>query len=237
MTQELWHGDCLTLLKNIEDASIDFICIDPPFGLTAPKWDSVVPFNLLWKEFGRIGKAGYITAIFGCQPFTTQVISSNINNFKYCWYWKKNQGTNFFHAKRMPIRKMEEISIFGGKTYNPQITEGHVPTNSAKGCSNGSVYHGSNKRDYTGGKTSRFPDNILDFKCVDNYSRVHPNQKPTSLMEYLINTYTNEGDIVLDCFAGSGSTLVAAKNLGRQFIGIEREEEYFNISKKRLWTT
>jgi len=193
-----------------------------------------VSFNLLWKEFDRIGKCGCITAIFGCQPFTTKVISSNISNFKYCWYWNKNQGTNFFHAKRMPVRKVEEISIFGGKKYKPQITDGHIPTNSAKGHSNGKVYHGTNIRDYEGGKTTRFPDNILNFKCVNNYSRVHSSQKPVDLLEYLIKTYTDELDTVVDCFAGSGSTLVAAKNLNRQFIGIEKEQEYYDICIERL---
>ncbi len=227
-------GDCLELMKDIPDKSIDFICIDPPFGMTAPKWDVIVPFEKMWQEFYRIGKHNFITAIFGSQPFTTKIISSNIKNFKYCWYWNKNQGTNFFHAKRMPIRKVEEICIFGGKLYNPQITEGHIPTNSAKGCSNGAAYHGKNKRDYIGGKTTRFPDNILSFKCVDNYSRVHSSQKPVELLEYLIKTYSNIDDIILDCFTGSGSTLVAAKNLKRNFIGIENNKAYFDIASERI---
>jgi DNA modification methylase len=234
MIREILHGDCLELMKDIPDGSVDFICIDPPYGMTAPKWDSIVSFDSLWSEFNRIGKKDYITAIFGSQPFTTMVINSNIKNFKYCWYWNKNQGTNFFHAKRMPIRKVEEVCIFGGKKYNPQITDGHIPTNSAKGCSNGKAYHGVNTRDYEGGKTTRFPDNILNFKCVDNYSRQHSSQKPLDLVEYLINTYSDENDIVLDCFAGSGTTLLAAKNLNRQFIGIEKEEEYYNICLERL---
>jgi len=228
------QGDCLEVMKSIPDNSVDFICIDPPYGMTAAKWDSIVPFNLLWDEFNRLGKQGYIAAIFGCQPFTTKVISSNIRNFKYCWYWNKNQGTNFFHAKRMPIRKVEEISIFGGKKYTPQLTDGHVPTNSARGCSNGKAYHGTNTRDYKGGKTTRYPSNILKFKCVNNYSRVHSAEKPIELLEYLIKTYTEENEIVLDCFAGSGSTLVAAKNLRRKFIGIEKEHQYVDITKKRL---
>jgi len=234
MKQEVWLGDCLKLMKDIPDKSINFICIDPPYGLTAPKWDSIVSFQSLWEEFNRIGETGFVAAIFGCQPFTTRVISSNIDKFKYCWYWNKNQGTNFFHAKKMPIRKVEEISIFGGKKYNPQATDGHAPTNSAKGCSNGKAYHGTNVRNYEGGKTTRFPDNILKFKCVDNYARVHSSQKPVELLEYLINTYSNESDTVLDCFAGSGSTLVAAKNLNRQFIGIEKEKEYYDIILERL---
>lgn len=228
------HGDCLELMKNIPDKSVDFICIDPPYGMTACKWDSIVSFDLLWNEFNRIGKNGYVCAIFGSQPFTTLVISSNIKKFKYCWYWNKNQGTNFFHAKRMPIRKVEEISIFGGKHYYPQITDGHVPTNSARGVSNGKTYHGSNKRNYEGGNTTRFPDNILNFKCVDNYSRIHSSQKPVELLEYLVKTYTNENEVVLDCFAGSGTTLVAAKNTNRRYIGIEKEREYFEYCLTRL---
>jgi site-specific DNA-methyltransferase (adenine-specific) len=234
LKREVWLGDCLELMKNIPDKSIDFILIDPPFGMTAPKWDSVVSFESLWNHFNRIGKNGFISAIFGSQPFTTKLISSNIKKFKYCWYWKKNQGTNFFHAKRMPIRKVEEICVFGGKTYYPQISEGHAPTQSAKGCSNGKAYHGTNIRNYEGGKTTRFPSNILEFKSVDNYSRVHSSQKPVPLLEYLIKTYTKEGELILDCFAGSGSTLVAAKILDRQFIGIEKEEENYNFCLERL---
>ena len=138
-------GDCIEKLNDIPDKSIDFILIDPPYGMTAQKWDQIISFEILWKHFNRIGKLGYICAIFGSQPFTTKLISSNIDNFKYCWYWNKNQGTNFFNAKRMPIRKVEEICIFGGRKYNPQITDGHTPTNSAKGCSNGNLYHGTNK--------------------------------------------------------------------------------------------
>ncbi|MFA6199151.1 MAG: DNA methyltransferase [Bacteroidales bacterium] len=232
--KKLILGDCIEVLKTIPDNSVDFVLTDPPYGVTASKWDKIVTFDFLWSEFDRIGKKDYVAAIFGAQPFTTKLIGSNIKKFKYCWYWNKNQGTNFFHAKRMPIRKVEEICIFGGKKYNPQITDGHIPTNSAKGCSNGNIYHGDNKRDYVGGQTTRYPTNILEYKCVDNYSRIHPNQKPIDLLEFLIHTYTDENDVVLDCFAGSGSTLVSAKKLNRTYIGIEKEEKYFNLINKRL---
>ena len=134
----------------------------------------------------------------------------------------------------MPIRKVEEICVFYKGYYNYQKSTGHIPTNSAKGCSNGKAYHGSNKRDYEGGSTERYPTNILEFNCVDNYSRVHPSQKPVDLLEYLIKTYTNEGDTVLDFTAGSFSTGVACKNLNRKFIGIEMDEHYFEIGKNRL---
>ena len=236
MSNSVLLGDCLSILPTIPDSSVDFILTDPPYGMTAPKWDSVVSFDSLWSQFDRILTENSCVAIFGSQPFTTQVITSNIKQFRYCWYWIKNQGTNFFHAKRMPIRKVEEICIFGGKKYYPQITDGHVPTNSAKGCSNGSAYHGKNKRNYEGGKTTRFPNNVLQFNCVDNYSRVHSSQKPVEFLEYLIKTYTTEWQVVLDCFAGSGSTLVASKNLNRKFIGIEKEPKYFDVIKARLNT-
>lgn len=227
-------GDYLEELKKIEDKSIDFIFIDPPYGVTANKWDNIISFDQMWKEFNRISQENAVTAIFSAQPFTTKLIHSNIDKFKYCWYWRKNQGTNFFHAQRMPIRKMEDICIFGGKTYYPQITDGHVPTNSAKGKSYGKTYHGINKREYKGGITTRYPDNILTFNCVDNYSRLHSSQKPLDLCEYIIKTYTKENDTVLDCFAGSGTTLLAAKNTNRKYIGIDNNLEFINIIKNRL---
>jgi site-specific DNA-methyltransferase (adenine-specific) len=182
----------------------------------------------------RVVKKNGSVLLFACQPFTTKLISSNENDFRYCWYWLKNQGTNFFHAKRMPIRKIEEICVFGKGKYNPQITDGHIPTNSAKGCSNGKAYHGTNKRDYEGGKTTRFPVNILEFKCVDNYSRLHSAEKPVDLCEYLIKTYTDEGDLVMDNCAGSGSTGVACINVKRNFIGIEIDLDYCQLANKRM---
>jgi DNA modification methylase len=232
--QEIWHGDCLDLMPQIPDKSVDMILCDLPYGITAPKWDSIIDFDKLWAEYKRIIKKDCVIALFASQPFTTKLINSNQKQYKYCWYWIKNQGTNFFHAKKMPIRKVEEICIFGGKRYFPQHTEGHEPTNSAKGCSNGSAYHGKNTRNYEGGVTTRFPTNILNFKCVDNYSRKHSSEKPVDLCEYLIKTYTNENDLVLDNCAGSGTTGLAAKNLNRSFILIEKEKKYIDIIKDRL---
>ncbi len=232
---ELILGDCFDVMPKLPEHFVDFICIDPPYGMTAPEWDKEINLEKLWYEFHRIGKKDCIIAIFGSQPFTSKVISSNFKEFKYCWYWIKNQGTNFFHAKQMPIRKIEEIMVFGkGRKYNPQITDGHTPTNSAKGYSNGKAYFGTNKRDYAGGKTTRYPTNVLEFKCVDNYSRLHSSQKPIELLEYLVKTYTDENDVVFDCFAGSGTALLAAKNLNRRYIGIERDEHYYNVAIERL---
>jgi len=231
---KLYKGDCLEIMKDIPDNSIDFICCDLPYGVSAAKWDNIIDGKLLWEQYNRIIKKVGTIALFASQPFTTKLISSNEKDFRYVWYWFKNQGTNFFHAKRMPIRKVEEIVIFKKGKYYPQITEGHEPTNSAKGVSKGQAYHGTNTRNEEGGKTSRYPTNILEFNCVDNYSRIHSSQKPVDLIEYLIKTYTDENDLVLDNCMGSGSTAVACQNTNRQFIGIEKDEEIFNKAKKRI---
>ena len=217
----LLEGDCLIEMQNIPSKSIDFICCDLPYGITAPKWDEILPADELWRHYNRILAPNGTIALFASQPFTTKLISSNEKDYRYCWYWIKNQATNFFHAKRMPVRKVEEIVIFKKGKYYPQITDGHEPTNSAKRCSNGKAYHGTNKRNYEGGKTTRYPNNVLDFKCVDNYSRIHSAQKPVELIEYLIKTYTDEGDLVLDNAMGSGTTGEACVNTNRAFIGIE----------------
>lgn len=150
-------GDCLDIMKNISDKSIDMICADLPYGVTASKWDEHIDMLELWKQYNRIIKDNGTIALFSSQPFTTKLIASNEKDFRYCWYWIKNQATNFFHAKRMPTRKVEEICVFKKGKYYPQITDGHIPTNSAKGCSNGRTYHGTNTRDYKGGKTTRYP--------------------------------------------------------------------------------
>ena len=234
MTIDLRCGDTIEQMKLILDKSIDFIFCDLPYGMTAPKWDEHIDMIELWKQYNRIIKKNGTIALFASQPFTTKLISSNEKDFRYCWYWVKNQGTNFFHAKRMPIRKIEEICIFKKGKYYPQITNGHIPTNSAMGSSNGKTYHGTNIRNSKGGKTTRFPTNILEFKCVDNYSRLHSSEKPVDLLEYIIKTYTNENDLVLDNTMGSCSTGIACINIDRNFIGIEKELEYFTISKNRV---
>ncbi len=231
---EIYLGDCLEVMKQIPDKSIDFICCDLPYKMTAPKWDKNIDLSKLWNQYNRIIKENGTIALFSAQPFTTKLITSNYNNYRYCWYWLKNQGTNFFHAKSMPIRKIEEICIFKNGKYYPQISEGHTPTNSAKGVSKGKAYHGTNTRYSEGGKTTRYPTNILEFKCVDNYSRIHSSQKPVELVEYLIKTYTDMYDIVLDNCIGSGTTAVACIKTGRKFIGIEKKQTEYNKAKKRI---
>jgi site-specific DNA-methyltransferase (adenine-specific) len=232
---EIYLGDCLELMpKHVEDKSIDMIFCDLPYGTTAPKWDKIIDFKKLWSEYNRVIKDNGTIVLFASQPFTTKLISSNEKDFRYVWYWVKNQATNFFHAKRMPTRKVEELVVFKKGKYNPQITDGHIPTNSAKGCSNGKAYHGTNTRDYEGGKTTRYPSHLLEFKCVDNYSRVHSSQKPIELIEYMIKTYTDEGDLVLDNCCGSGTTGLGAKNLNRNYIMMEQDPKYYEIACKRV---
>ena len=231
---KLYQGNCLEVMEQLETKLIKLNFTDLPYGTTAPEWDKIIPMQPLWKEYKRVLSNDGTVALFASQPFTTQLINSNLNNFRYCWYWIKNQGTNFHHAKIMPIRKIEEICIFYKGDYHPQMLHNQPPTNSAKGCSNGRTYFGTNKRDYKGGSTDRYPTNILEFKCVDNYHRLHSAQKPVELLEYIIKTYTNEGDIVLDSCMGSGSTGVACMNINRKFIGIEKEQKYCDIAKDRI---
>lgn len=189
----------------------------------------------MWEQLKRIVKQKSTVTMMASQPFTTTLIHSNLKEFKYNWVWYKNLPTNFPNAKRRPLTKHEDVCIwqFGGRQYyNPQKTTGHPPTNSAKGCSQGSIYHGDNVRNYEGGDTTRFPTTVIDFiKCERG---LHPTQKPVALMEYLIKIYTNEGDTVLDFAAGSGTTGVACKNLNRKFIGIEMDEGYYNVASKRI---
>lgn len=232
-----YFGDCLEVMKIIPDKSVDLIFSDLPYGQTAPKWDEHIDIKSLWQQYNRILKNKGTILLFAAQPFTTKLIASNEKDFRYCWYWIKNQATNFFHAKRMPVRKIEEICVFKKGKYYPQITDGHIPTNSAKGCSNGKAYHGDKKRNYEGGKTTRYPNNVLDFKCVDNYSRVHSSQKPIELIEYMIKTYTDENDIVLDNCSGSGTSGLAAKNLNRNYIMIENDYNNYVLSCNRVGET
>lgn len=233
---ELYKGDCFDVMKNIGDKSVDMVLCDLPYNCTAQEWDKEFDLPKLWNEYERIRKDDCPIVLFASQPFTTRLIESNMDNFKYCWYWVKNQATNFFHAKRMPLRKIEEICVFYSHEYYPQKSVGHVPTRSAKGCSNGNIYYGNNKRNYDGGDTTRYPTNLLDYRCVDNYNKIHPNEKPTDLLEYLIRTYTNEGETVLDNTMGSGSTGVACVNTNRNFIGIEMDDNYFSAAKHRIST-
>jgi len=239
--QEVWFGDCLDLMKNISTQSVDMILCDLPYGTTACSWDCIIPFEDLWLNYNRIIKENGTVVLTGSQPFTSKLICSNIEDFKYEIIWIKHQATNPMFSKKGILKAHENICVFYRKqpTYNPQI-EYDKPYGGFKsrlGKKIGEAYGeilDSQHRDNPDGE--RYPVSFVYFANV-NKDKMHPTQKPVELMEYLIKTYTNEGDLILDNCAGSGSTLVAAKNLNRQFIGIEKEQKYYDIIINRLKNT
>lgn len=237
--QQIFTGDCLKVMPTLPSNSVHLVLCDLPYGVTACKWDSVLPLFELWEQYRRVVVDDGAIVLTATQPFTTTLIASNYRMFRYSWVWEKNFSTNFFHAKRMPLRKTEDILVFSKKPcrYFPQKTDGHVPTQSAKGKSHGVVYHGTNTRDYVGGDTTRYPTNILRFNAVDPKLRIHPTQKPLGLLEYLVMTYSLDGETVLDNCMGSGSTGIAALKHGRRFIGIENDSEMAAIATHRILAT
>ena len=239
---DLLKGDCLELMKTIESGSIDAIITDPPYGTTACKWDSVIDFDLMWEQLNRIIKPNGAIVLFGSEPFSSFLRCSNIKNFKYDWIWKKNAGSNFAQVKYQPMKEHEVISVFSLNKHNyypikQERAEAGKKMVEAKIKSKpklGTVYGNANSEGYD---TSRADKNLRVPSSVQFFNRqrgLHPTQKPLALMEYLIKTYTNENETVLDFTMGSGSTGVAAKNLNRNFIGIEQDENYFNIAKERI---
>lgn len=317
---ELYHGDCLEVMKELPDESVDMILTDLPYGTTDARWDSVIPLDKLWEQYKRIIKYKGQIVLFSSQPFTTELIQSNLPNYKYTWYWLKNNVTNFANARHQPMRKVEEINVFrfdkmdnkgrylnlreyfrgerdktgmtsknfkellGNQMASRYFTNGEqftIPTeeNYKKLQSNGhfnrpyrevkaeydaepkdertftynpqglkrvdiQINKEGNKKDELWGgnldnnynqEYTNYPNNVLEFRSVSGPEYVgHPTQKPVELLEYLIKTYSNEGETVLDSTMGSGSTGVACKNTGRSFIGIEMNDEYFNIAKERI---
>lgn len=235
----LIKGDCLEVMKDIEDKSVDMILCDLPYGTTACKWDTVIPFEPLWEQYNRIIKDNGAIALFSQGVFTAKVILSNEKNFKYKWIWEKSKATNFLNAKKQPLRKHEEICIFYKKQpiYNPQFTEGE-PYNKGVRKDQLTGSYGDFKPVEVKSDGKRYPTDVVYFKTSESEGKVlHPTQKPTALLEYLIKTYTNEGEIVLDNAMGSGSTGVACINTNRRFIGIEMDDNYFNIAKQRIENT
>ena len=248
----LFQDDCLNVFSTINDMSIDFICCDMPYGTTPCKWDTPIDLVVLSTEIKRIIKPNGVIALFGTEPFSSNLRMSMKDIYKYDWYWKKcrSLGANFCHAKNSPIKNIETISIFSpakinhiGKTKNrmnyfPQgLKDCSVLQNHKSNKVNAfkKLIEGPSHKKYTRTQTG-FPDQILDFKFekTERKNRFHPTQKPISLLEYLIRTYTVENDIVLDFTMGSGSTGVACKNTNRKFIGIEKDKDYFAIAEKRL---
>ena len=222
----LQQGDCLELMKNIPDGSVDLVLTDPPYGTTACKWDSIIPFEPMWEQLNRIIKPNGAICLFGSEPFSSALRMSNINGFKYDWYWKK-RPVNFLNAKKQPLREVENIMVFNSGTYYPQGLIYKPRTNKRSNSTQTNGNHGlENHSEFT-----NYPKNILE---QIGERGLHPTQKPVALLEYLIKTYTNEGETVLDFTMGSGSTGVACVNLKRNFIGIELEEEYFKIAEERI---
>lgn len=231
------HGDCLELMKNINDKSVDMVLCDLPYGCTAAReWDNVIPFKPLWEQYNRIIKDNGAVVLFGIEPFSSELRVSNLKNYRYDWIWKKNIGTGFLTAIKLPMRSHEIISVFYKKLpqYNKQMRSGFKPYSRVRNSARNTVYQNYKCITSTYVDGERYPISILEFPCVNKINRMHPTQKPVALLEYLIRTYTNEYDIVLDNCMGSGSTGVACKNLNRGFIGIEKDDNYFNIAKNRI---
>jgi len=247
MAIRLMQGDCLERMKEIESGSVDMILADPPYGTTACKWDSVIPLEPMWKQLKRVIKPNGAIVMTASQPFTTMLISSNLKMFKYCWVWEKSKASNFVHANFQPLKAHEDVCVwsYGGSAqgskhpmvYNPQHKEGkpyhkgfgHLPNETLAGGL--TKARSMELKNETG---RRKPRSVFYHKTAESEGRKHPTQKPTGLMEYMIKTYTNEGDTVLDFTMGSGTTGVACKNLNRDFIGIELDEAHFKVAEDRI---
>jgi site-specific DNA-methyltransferase (adenine-specific) len=215
-------------MKTIPDHSVDLILCDLPYGTTQNKWDSVIPFDELWEAYGRVVKKDGAIVLTAAQPFTSTLIISNLKDFKYCWVWKKSKPTGHLNAKKQPLRNTEDVVVFykSQPTYNPQGTR---PTDVMVSRTNRGNYGECSKT--TRQTVTGYPTTVLEFPTENG---AHPTQKPVALMEYLIRTYTNEGDLVLDNTMGSGTTGVASMNTNRRFIGIETDPGYFQIAEKRI---
>lgn len=231
-------GDCLELMKDIPDGTIDMVLCDLPYGTTQNKWDIVIPFEPLWKQYWRVCKPNAAIVLTAAQPFTSVLVTSQIQHFKYDWTWRKPKGTGHLNAKKMPMRDKEDICVFYREqcVYNPQYGMGEPYKNKAgKIAENGlSDNYGKfgNRREGSDGK--RYPKQVIDFPVVER-GTIHPTQKPIELFEYLIKTYTNEGMTVLDNTAGSGTTAIAAENTSRRWICIEQDETYYSAAISRVF--
>ena len=236
----LYHGDCLEVMDKLieEGVVVDTIICDPPYGTTRCKWDSIISLEDMWARIKKLIKPNGVIALFGCEPFSSRLRCSNIKNYKYDWIWVKEQGSGVLNAKKQPLRNTENISIFYGKQclYNPQMREGkpYTLTRNPKG-KNSDMYNEQIDLVTTINNGERYPLTTINFnRELSSKKRFHPTQKPVGLLEYLIKTYTNEGELVLDFTMGSGSTGVACVNTNRKFIGIELDENYFNIAVSRI---
>lgn len=229
---DLIQGDCIDEMQKLIDkkVKVDLILVDLPYGTTACKWDNIIPFEPMWDCFNQLSKPKTPVVLFGSEPFSTKLRNSNLENFKYDWIWEKEQGANFMQVKYAPYKVHEIISVFNKHNYYPIMSKGK-PYISGKGTSGditGNVIKIQTKNEGT-----RYPRSVINFN-TDKRNSKHPTQKPVALLEYLIKTYSQENELVLDCCMGSGSTGVACKNTNRDFIGIELDEEYYNIACSRI---
>ena len=238
----IYNEDCLHGMQRIPDGSVDCIICDLPYGTTQCPWDSVIPFDKLWEQYNRIVKPNGAFVLFGAEPFSSALRMSNIENFKYDWIWRKPKGTGHLNAEKQPLRDVEIISVFYRKqcTYNPQFTKGEPYGNKS-----GSVHYSSEAGETTYGKFAsgpgtrndndgkRYPKQCIEFGVVER-DTIHPTQKPVDLLRYLVLTYTNEGDTVLDNCMGSGTTAIACIKERRHFIGFELSKEYFDKAVRRI---
>jgi len=233
----LYLGNCLDILGEIEENSVDMVLCDLPYGTTACTWDSIIPLELLWEQYNRVCKESAAMVFTAAQPFTTTLAASNIKNFKYEWIWEKPQGTNPMNAKVMPLKSHENILVFYRKkpTYNPQMWFSTPYSGFSSETSKiGEVYGKAKSKHRDNPEGSRYPKTILKFKQEKG---LHPTQKPVELMRYLIRTYSNKNDLILDNTMGSGTTGVACVLENRKFIGIEKDETYFKIAQDRIKNT
>jgi DNA modification methylase len=234
---KLYKGDCLEVMNKIESNSIDMVLCDLPYGTTRNKWDSIIPLNLLWEQYNRVIKERGAIVLFAQTPFDKVLGASNLKMLKYEWIWEKDRASGHLNAKKMPMKAHENILVFYKKlpTYNPQKTTGHKPSNTSGKRLKETTNYGKFEQIISGGQTDRYPRSVYKCNVVNSQHGIkHPTEKPVKLLEMLVKTYTNENDLVLDNTMGSGSTGVACKNTNRDFIGIEMNDEYYDIACKRI---
>ena len=234
--KEILLGDCLELMKDIPNGSIDMILCDLPYGITQSKWDVIIPFDKLWEQYNRIIKTNGAVVLFGNEPFSSALRFSNMQNWKYDWIWDKKNKTGILNCKKRPLKQFENIMVFYNEQciYNPQMTKGRFRN---KKITTKKVFdaYGDLNNEVDNYNDEYYPSNILEFSNAGNMKgKLHPTQKPIELFEYLIKTYTNENDLVLDNTAGSGTTAIACLNTNRQFIVMEKEQKYYDIILKRV---
>ena len=230
----IYHDDCIEGMKTLPDNSVDMVLTDPPYGTTRNKWDTVVDMDAFWKEIKRVTKKNSAILIFTQMPFTATAVMSNLKMFRYEWICEKHNPTGFLNAKRMPLKYHENVLVFYEKlpTYNPQMIQGKQ--HSRGGTGRQSKNYGSYADTKRIISNTYFPRDVLKVNWQDSMRGLHPTQKPVSLCEYFIKTYSNKGDIILDPFIGSGTTAVAAINTERKYIGFEKDDKYFDIAQNRL---